>query len=166
MGSGAGLHVGQAVAPFEPYHVTGPYANTRQCPVCEYGMLPMVFVWTHVPNKAIDAMGATLQSSVNKYGKDQLKTFIVDVNASNDDNAAMNRLKSLASNWKNDRVWLLYRTSKMNQVLTDHALKPMDGWESITYVVRNREVKASFVNLSSSAADQKKLSDAIDAMMK
>lgn len=164
--AGCGLKPGASFAPFEPWHVTGPYQRTNQCPVCEYTMLPMVFVWTDPDDAAIPATGATLQAKVDQYGKANIKTFILDLNRSGDDKKSRAKLGAMAKTWKFPQVWLLSRPTKLKAVLKDHALTPWTEYKSITYLVRNRKVQTSFVNLTSSSADQSKLNAAIDLLMK
>lgn len=147
-----GLKIGSDFAAFEPFHVTGPYADTRQCPVCEYRNLPMVFMWTTPDNSHITQFAQTMQAEVTSAGKSALKVFVLDLNRGKSDRKSRQALKALSSSWKAPDVWLLSRPAKLQGVLQDHKLLPWDKFRSLTYLVKDRKVVAKFVDWDGSEA--------------
>jgi hypothetical protein len=142
-----GLAVGEAVSPFEPYWVSGPYAETRQCPVCEYGALPLVIVWSQFKDPAkLEPIVRAVDVTVKKAPDGRQKAFLVDLNEKLGDAKSSARLKTLADKWKTPNVFYMSRLVTARAPQKDYKLMPYSDWETIIYVAKNRMVTAKFVN--------------------
>lgn len=142
-----GLNVGDTVSPFEPYHVTGPYAETNQCPVCEWGGLPLVFIWTNSTESASNIKGITQAvDSAMKNLQKPAKAFLVDANLDSKDKDSVSRLKGWASDWKTDRVYFLSRPGKLETPLKDYKLEKGSKWKTVIYIAKNRKVTNVFID--------------------
>lgn len=157
-----GLAVGDEVAPFEPYWVSGPYAETRQCPVCEYGVMPLVIVWSQLktPDK-LKPIVEGINQAVGQAPNGRQKAFLVDLNETAGDEKSRSNLKGLADAWKLPKVFFMSRVFSTKAVQKDYKLQPYEGWETIVYVAKNRLVTAKFVNPK--PADIKQIQEAIRA---
>jgi len=160
-----GLAVGDEVAPFEPYWVSGPYADTRQCPVCEYGIMPLVIVWSQLksPDKLKQIL-AGINETVGQAPNGRQKAFLVDLNETAGDEKSRKELKALAEAWKLPKVFFMSRVFSTKAVQKDYKLQPYSEWETIVYVAKNRLVTAKFVNPK--LADLKQIQEAIRATTK
>lgn len=157
-----GLAVGENVAPFEPYWVSGPYADTRQCPICEYGLLPLVIVWTQLKQPAkLMPIIKSINGVIASAPEGRQKAFLVDVNSVAGDAKSRETLKSLSDAWKTPNVYFLSRVASTKAVVNDYKLKPYDQWETIVYVAKNRAVTAKFVDPK--PEDLPKITEAIEA---
>ncbi|MBS1719240.1 MAG: hypothetical protein JST35_02210 [Armatimonadetes bacterium] len=147
MGPKAGLNVGEAVAAFEPSWVTGPYADTNQCPVCEYGLKPMVIMWgqTDTMEKAEPFISAVNQS-VGKLPADTTHAIFVDVNRTGTDDDSLRKLKILGDKWDAANVYLMSRPKRLRQVLKDYKLEPLGEWKLMIYAVKGRKVTARWID--------------------
>jgi len=160
-----GLAVGDEVAPFEPYWVSGPYTDTRQCPVCEYGIMPLVIVWSQLksPDK-LKPILAGINETVGQAPNGRQKAFLVDLNETAGDEKSRKELKALAEAWKLPKVFFMSRAFSTKAVQKDYKLQPYSDWETIVYVAKNRLVTAKFVNPK--LADLKQIQEAIRATTK
>lgn len=140
-GGGIGLPVGSSFAAFEPYWLTGPYAGTNQCPVCEYTFLPMVFVYVKQPSDQLISVAKGLQEAVNKVGATKLKAFIVDANLAGKDKESIAAFEPYAKKAETANVWWLSRPKKLTATLKNHGLDGTADWSSIAYFVRGRKVQ-------------------------
>ena len=157
-----GLEVGESVSPFEPYWVSGPYEKTRQCPVCEYGALPLVIVWSQFKDaKALAPVLKTVNDTVALAPGGRQKAFVVDLNASASDAKSRANLAKLANEWALPKVFFLSRLGSTKAVLNDYKLSPFAAWETIVYVAKDRAVTAKFVDPK--PGDLATIADAIKA---
>lgn len=157
-----GLEVGEAVSPFEPYWVSGPYEKTRQCPVCEYGALPLVIVWSQFKQpKALEPVLKTVNDTVALAPGGRQKAFAVDLNAAASDAKSRAGLAKYSKEWNLPKVFFMSRLGTKKAVLDDYKLNPFSGWETIVYVAKNRLVTAKFVDPK--PADLPAIAEAIKA---
>lgn len=142
-----GLQVGDFVSPFEPYHVTGPYADTNQCPVCEWGLLPLVFVWTRdeTGSAELKAVVKTVNQALSGAAFNA-KGFLVDANLSGNNSASKRRLKKWSSDWKTESVYFLSRPANLDTALKDYKLGAAEKWTTVVYLVKDRKVTAALVD--------------------
>ncbi|CAN1530786.1 hypothetical protein MCEMSE15_01387 [Fimbriimonadaceae bacterium] len=160
-----GLAVGDEVAPFEPYWVSGPYTDTRQCPVCEYGIMPLVIVWSQLKSPdRLKPILAGINETVGQAPNGRQKAFLVDLNETAGDEKSRKELKALAEAWKLPKVFFMSRVFSTKAVQKDYKLQPYSDWETIVYVAKNRLVTAKFVNPK--LADLKQIQEAIRATTK
>lgn len=150
--SPAGLQVGDSVASFEPYHVSGPYAGTNQCPVCEWGLLPMVFVWVDSgrPAANLEAVSKLVEAEVAS-SKVPIKAFVVDANAANKDKDSIMALTQWSSAWATPHVYFMSRPTKLKKALKDYKLEGRKDWNLIVLTVKSRKVTAAFVDPNEAA---------------
>jgi len=142
-----GLEVGEAVSPFEPYWVSGPYEKTRQCPVCEYGALPLVIVWSQFKQpKSLQPLLKTVNDTVALAPGGRQKAFVVDLNAAASDTKSRAGLAKYVKEWSLPKVFFLSRLGSTKAVLNDYKLNPFGAWETIVYVAKDRLVTAKFVD--------------------
>ncbi len=142
-----GLEVGEAVSPFEPYWVSGPYEKTRQCPVCEYGALPLVIVWSQFKApKALAPVLKAVNDTVALAPGGRQKAFVVDLNAAASDTKSRAALAKFSKEWALPKVFFLSRLGSTKAVLNDYKLSPFAAWETIVYVAKDRMVTAKFVD--------------------
>ncbi|MBS1705820.1 MAG: hypothetical protein JST40_08095 [Armatimonadetes bacterium] len=145
-GTPIGLQKGAAVAPFEPYHVSGPYKGTNQCPVCEWGMLPMVMVWTDLGQKDSDLQKVVQAVDAEiKASKSVVKGLLIDANLANKDEVSQKGLEALSGSWQVPNVFMLSRCSKLKDCVKNYKLTDK-GWKTIVYTIKNRHVTEAFVN--------------------
>jgi hypothetical protein len=157
-----GLKVGESVSSFEPYWVSGPYAGTTQCPVCEYGLLPMVIVWSHLKDpKSLQPILKVVNDAVSEDATNKRKAILVDVNAESSDQRSQKSLKGFSDDWKFPKVYFMSRVGSKKASLEDFKLTPISKWETIVYVVKDRSVTAKFVDPK--VDDAEAISDAIRA---
>lgn len=157
-----GLKVGESVSSFEPYWVSGPYAGTSQCPVCEYGLLPMVIVWSHLKDpKKLQPILKVVNDAVSEDATNKRKAIMVDVNAESRDQSSQATLKGYAEGWNLPKVFFMSRVGSKKASLEDFKLTPIDKWETIVYVVKDRAVSAKFVDPK--VDDSEAITDAIRA---
>ena len=157
-----GLEIGEAVSPFEPYWVSGPYEKTRQCPVCEYGALPLVIVWSQFKQpKQLQPLLKVVNDTVAVAPDGRQKAFVVDLNAAASDAKSRTTLSAFAKDWALPKVFFLSRVGSTKAVLNDYKLAPFAGWETIVYVAKDRLVTAKFVDPK--PADLPGIADAIKA---
>jgi hypothetical protein len=147
MGTTPGLQVGENVSPFEPYWVTGPYAETRMCPVCEYAMLPMVVVWSQLkaPAKLLPLV-QTINQSVAAAPEGRQKAFLVDLNETAGDKKSRENLKKVAEKATTPNVYFMSRVFTTKAVQKDYKLQPYSGWETIVFITKRRLVVSKFVD--------------------
>jgi hypothetical protein len=160
-----GLAVGDSVAAFEPYWVTGEYEGTNQCPVCEYTIKPMVYIWTHGKGPAnLGEIVRTIDKVDSAQEPDALRSFLVDANLENDDKASVSRLTGWAKDWKAESVWFLSRPTKLKVCLKNYKLESAKGWNSVVYFVKGRKVQEVFIDPSTE--DLPKLENAAKKLLK
>jgi len=155
---GPGLQPGDTLAAFEPYHVTGPYAETTNCPICEWGIGPMVIVWTQMKDpeslrKVVSLINVTVTPMT------RVRAILVDANLAGDDTASRAGLASFYEPFKPQKVFFLSRMANLRKSLEDFKLLDTKKWETIIYVSNNRSVLQSFVNPK--AQDEAKLVETI-----
>lgn len=160
-----GLQVGDSVSPFEPYHVTGPYAETNQCPVCEWGGLPIIFIWTNSTESAenLKLLTSTVNAAMKTLQK-PAKALLIDANLNSKDADSINSLKAWAKDWQTDRVYFLSRPSKLKTPLQDYKLGGETKWKSVVYIAKNRKVISAFIDPIEK--DIPAISDAISSIEK
>lgn len=142
-----GLKVGDFVSPFEPMHVTGPYAGVRQCPVCEWMMLPMVFIWSNQASaEELKPWVAAAQEEVGKIGPSKVKAFFVDANAAGQDRARLDWVKKAFGEFKTPDVYAMVRLKSMPKSVADYKLKPFADWKVQVYTAKNRRVESIWIN--------------------
>lgn len=133
MGSSqVGLAVGSSFAAFEPYWITGPYAGTNQCPVCQYTFLPMVYVYAKRPSDNLVLVAKALQSAVDQVGADKIKTFIIDPNLAGKDKESISTFEPWAKKAEPPKVWWLSRPKKLV------ATTKTTGWIPLTFGLASR----------------------------
>jgi hypothetical protein len=158
-----GLQVGDFVSPFEPYHVTGPYAETRMCPVCEWAMLPMVFIWSNgAEPSTLSSVVGTVQKAVQSVPNKKVKAFFVDVNAEGKDAASRDRVATWAKAWNAPDVYAMSRLGSMKASLKDYKIDDLKSWTIQIYTVRNRRVVSTFD--PDKAGELARLSEAIASL--
>jgi len=140
-----GLAVGSSFAAFEPYWITGPYAGTNQCPVCEYTFLPMVYVYAKQPSNNLILVAKALQSAVDQVGADKIKTFIIDPNLAGKDKESISTFEPWAKKAETPKVWWLSRPKKLSATIKNHGLESPGEWSSIAYFVKGRKVRSVIV---------------------
>jgi hypothetical protein len=92
------IQPGESTASFEPRWATGVYAGKDVCPVCEYGLLPMAFVWVqNLNDDEIIAAARAMQAKMTADPKTRLKPFVVFSNLANNLTATLARAKDLAA---------------------------------------------------------------------
>jgi len=142
-----GLKVGDFVSPFEPMHVTGPYAGVRQCPVCEWMMLPMVFIWSNQVSVAeLKPWVAAAQEEVSKIGSSKVKAFFIDLNAAGQDQARVGWVKKAFAELNAPDVYAMVRLKSLSKSLKDYKLKPFSEWKIQVYTAKNRRVESVWIN--------------------
>jgi hypothetical protein len=141
------LTVGDSVAPFEPYWVTGEYKKTSMCPVCEYGGAPMVYVWTHGEGSPkLKAVVEAVSEETAKFPARTLFSFVVDANPEGKDAASQKKLVDWASEWSAPAVSLLSRSASLKTTLKSYKLEDSTKWKTVVYLVKGRKVKQTFLN--------------------
>lgn len=101
----SGPQVGDLLpGPFHPYNATGAFADRPHCLVCEYGLQPVVALFTRefpAPDSPLARLLQALDAAVEKHRAQGLRAFVVVLTneARNIDarKAAAQRLKDLAA---------------------------------------------------------------------
>jgi hypothetical protein len=76
-----GTQVGNVIpGPFQPFNVTGPRKGKFHCLVCDYGLKPVVMIFTREPGKADTPLGKLAKGVDDAIAKDPtgtLRGFVV-----------------------------------------------------------------------------------------
>jgi hypothetical protein len=92
------IQPGESTASFEPRWATGVYAGKDICPVCEYGLLPMAFVWVqNLSDDEIITAAQAMQAKMTADPKTRLKPFVVFSNLAGNLAATVTKAKELAA---------------------------------------------------------------------
>lgn len=148
------LPLEKGAASFDPMHLSGPYAGVKQCPVCEYGMAPMVFLWAQNDDESnLLQLQRTLESGSLKAGKEKVKIFVV---VSNLDGKGQALGQALVQKAKTPDVWV----TVIEDPNTGHLRKYRINRNSrnTIYFVKNRRVKVRYTDVAAGSAEAKKLS--------
>lgn len=158
-GLDSGPKPGEYVNAFEPHHVTGPDKNTDTCPVCKYGAIPAVQVWTNgeLPEN-IEKISATLEKAISKAGKDRLKAFVVDLNPTRESAEAMTaKLEKIASAEKLQNVALTYLKGPDAEAVGTYKINVAPEVKTTVIVYKDMKVLYNFVNMKADKEDLDKL---------
>ncbi len=159
-----GLAVGDSVSPFEPYWINGDYADTNMCPVCEYTIQPMVYVWTHGNGaKTLQKIVTTIDAIDAAAPEESLHTFLVEANQEANDKASIARLRGWVDAWKPQAMAFLSRPVKLKVLMKNYKLEEHERWKTVVYVVKGRKVTQTFVDPSEEALPE--ISAAINAIL-
>ncbi len=160
-----GLAKGAFASPFEPMHVTGPYAGTRMCPVCEWAQSPMAMVWVNgAPEADVRAVVQGIQAGVAEAGSAGVKAFLIDANVAGADDAAKSRLAGWAEAWATPDVFLMYRPATLKTALKNYRLDATDSWKLVVITVNKRRVVQSWP--AATAADAAAVRQAVAGLVK
>jgi len=149
IGPTVGLKVGQMVSPFEPMHVSGPFKGIRQCPVCEWGALPMVFIWNNGGDPVFLEKAA--QSVQQNVAGTKIKAFFVDANASGNDKSTINALTDWSTKWSTPNVYFMVRNADLKVTLKNYALQDLKAWKTAIYTVQDRKVTQAWIDAKEDA---------------
>lgn len=143
----SGLNLGDIAASFEPLHVSGPWADTEACPVCNYPLLSVALAFVqHGSDEEALAIASSFQKSVSQTSPDKLKAFIVISNIDGDFAKAKARAESLAKQSNTPNVWFVVIQDPDGGPLRDYHVDR----RSKTYVVltKRRSVKFAYRDVS------------------
>ncbi len=142
-----GLQPGDKVSPFEPYWISGPYAETRQCPVCEYGALPLVFVWSQFKKQEeLKPVILGIEKAIATAPSGSQMAFLVDPNFDGQDKSSRKLLGELNTSWNTPHISYLSRVANAKQCLTDYKIATAEKWDTIIYITKSRTVFKTFLN--------------------
>lgn len=159
-----GLAVEDRVSPFEPYHVSGPYKDTTMCPVCEWGLGPMVIIWTQGKSPSdLERTVRVVDRAVGAAPKGSVKAIVVDANFKGNDKESRKRMAAWAEAWKTPNVYFMCRETKAKAVLKDYKLGTAKGWDTFLTTSKNVRVTARFLDPKES--DGQKITEAIQNLV-
>lgn len=155
-----GLQPGDVVAPFEPLHVSGPFKGVRQCPVCEWSLCPLVFIWNNGGDpKAVREIAA---AAGELAAGTRTKVLVIDANANAKDKESEARLTSWSKEWNLSNVYMMVRCADIKSVLKNYKLQDLKGWKTVVYTATDRKVQKAFVDPK--PTDLGSIKDAISAI--
>jgi len=141
------LAVDDSVASFEPRWASGPYAGKEICPVCEYGLLPLAFVWgQNDDDDNLIALAQVLQRGVTAAAPKKLKAFVVLSNLDANLAKAEARAADLARRAATPQVSFL--------VIKDPDAGPLRSYRidrasrNVIYLATQRTVRSVFANVA------------------
>lgn len=77
----SGLLIGDNCPAFDPRHVWGPDRGKRTCPMCAYGQVKGVMIWTHsLSSDTIRQMAQFWETELQKPSAGPIKAFIIYTN--------------------------------------------------------------------------------------
>lgn len=150
----AALQVGEDASPFDPHHVTGPFAGADVCPVCEYGPLPLAFYWVNDEKDATIVESAkNLQASVVAAGLTKVRAFIIFTNSKNEFKSLSERAEKLAKLANTPNVSFCVINDPDSGHLRNYKVNRMG--QSVLYLVKGRKVREAYTNVQPNSLDWK-----------
>ncbi len=158
----SGPKPGHVVYAFEPFHVTGPDAMTRTCPVCKYGAEPAVQVWVnHESTATIGKIGQTLQNEINVHGLPNFRAFIVFVEPKSASRKnIVSHLKAISSKYKIPDVALIY-VRQGDSSLSEYKINTSRNVHDTVFAYKKMKVTQSYINLQANKAGIADLKSAV-----
>ncbi len=167
-GPTSGLKLGEFASAFEPHHVSGADKGTDTCPVCKYGLLPGVLVWVNGehPEQAIP-LAKTLDAKLSKVGTDRLRAFFVFYNPGTKSASQYKAdVAAMAAKAGLKRVAFTVLDSPKAEPVEAYKISADPAVKTTVLVYKKLRVKSKWVNYGGTAADQKALGTALDAVLK
>lgn len=149
---------------FDPYHATGPQRGRTACPLCTYGNIAGVRIWTGPEglNEAL-TVAAWVESLIQAQGKDHLKGYVVYMTgptAGKEDTARL--LERTARQAALSNVWMTLVPGKKDAATSRaYHINPAADVRTTVIVYVNRQVVQTFVNLSAEPVDRQRLEQAV-----
>jgi protocatechuate 3,4-dioxygenase beta subunit len=142
----SGPQKGQSVSAFEPYHATGPDKGTHTCPVCKYGMLPMVQVWVQgAPTEADAKLLKALDAEAASHVGQKLHAFAIFLRPESAEKSEGAKLATFASKNGLTHLSLLVADPK-DEFVKPYHLSPNAAVHTTVLVSKRREVIENLVN--------------------
>lgn len=159
------IQPGESTASFEPRWATGLYAGKDVCPVCEYGLLRMAFVWVqNLSDAEIITAAQTMQAKMTADPKTRLKPFVVLSNLANDLSGTVAKAKDLAARANTPGVPFVVVKDPAAGTLRSFFIDRQS--KSVFFTADKRSVKTVIANLDwTNKEATAKVSLAIDSML-